>query len=93
MKEKAKNLNNTAKIEKEAINLKDILEIKIIDALMPIFFTREGVSRARYLAEALTLIIISPLLLVSIIIFKICDIVVYLYKKFFKKGKDENERD
>ena len=70
--------------EKEAINLKDILEIKIIDALMPIFFTREGVSRARYLAEALTLIIISPLLLVSIIIFKICDIVVYLYKKFFK---------
>lgn len=93
MKEKAKNLNDTVKIEKGAINLKDILEIKIIDALMPIFFTREGVSRARYLAEALTLIIISPLLLVSIIIFKICDIVVYLYKKFFKKGKDENERD
>lgn len=82
MKEKAKNLNNTAKIEKGVISLKDILEIKIVNALMPIFFTREGVSRARYLAEALTLIIISPLLLVSIIIFKICDIVVYLYKKW-----------
>ncbi len=93
MKEKVKNLKDTVKIKKEAINLKDILEIKIIDVLMPIFFTREGVSRARYLAEALTLIIISPLLLVSIITFKICDIVVYLYKKFFKKGKDENERD
>ena len=34
MKEKAKNLNNTVKIEKEVISLKDILEIKIVNALL-----------------------------------------------------------
>ena len=51
MKEKAKNLNNTAKIEKGVISLKDILEIKIVNALMPLFFTKEEINRARYFFE------------------------------------------
>lgn len=93
MKKKVKNLNDTVKIEKGAINLKDILEIKIINALMPLFFTKEEINRARYFLEIILFIIISPLLLISIITFKICDLVVYLYEKFFKEGKDKNERN
>lgn len=93
MKEKAKNLNNTAKIEKGVISLKDILEIKIVNALMPLFFTKEKINRARYFFEIIFFVIISPLLLVSIITFKVCDLVVYLYEKFFKKRKDKNERN
>lgn len=93
MKEKTKNLNNTAKIEKGVISLKDILEIKIVNALMLLFFTKEEINRARYFFEIIFFIIISPLLLVSIITFKVCDLVVYLYEKFFKERKDDNERD
>ena len=93
MKEKAKNLNNTAKIEKGVISLKDILEIKIVNALMPLFFIKGEINRARYFFEIIFFIIISPLLLVSIITFKVCDLVVYLYEKFFKERKDKNERD
>ena len=93
MKEEAKNLNNTVKIEKEVISLKDILEIKIVNALMPLFFTKGEINRARYFFEIIFFIIISPLLLVSIITFKVCDLVVYLYEKFFKERKDKNERN
>lgn len=54
---------------------------------------KEKVNKIRYICELIICIILSPLIFLSIIVFKSCDGIVWLYKKLIKKENDKSERD